>query len=198
MSVLSDRDIKDQIAAGRILIEPLDRDAIQPASVDLCLDSAFRVFNVTARPYVDVREPVDDLTRLVTISPEDPFIVQPGVFCLATTLETITLPDDIVARVDGRSSLGRLGLLVHAIIQAPAVLTADTEGKKNVVEVRPPSSGPSPTVTMSGFTVAGPGPSTGRTALRASDRSIRVRPAPPLLAYPMTKCKNPFFCLTSW
>ena len=114
MSVLSDRDIKDQIAAGRILIEPLDRDAIQPASVDLSLDSAFRVFNVTARPYVDVREPVDDLTRLVTISPEDPFIVQPGVFCLATTLETITLPDDIVARVDGRSSLGRLGLLVHA------------------------------------------------------------------------------------
>jgi dCTP deaminase len=114
MAVLSDRDIKDQIAAGRILIEPLDRDAIQPASVDLRLDSAFRVFNVTARPYVDVREPVDGLTRLVTISPNEPFIVQPGVFCLATTLETITLPDDIVARVDGRSSLGRLGLLVHA------------------------------------------------------------------------------------
>jgi dCTP deaminase len=114
MSVLSDRDIKDQLAAGRILIEPLDRDAIQPASVDLRLDSAFRVFNVTTRPYVDVREPVDDLTALVTIATDEPFIVQPGVFCLATTLETITLPDDIVARVDGRSSLGRLGLLVHA------------------------------------------------------------------------------------
>lgn len=114
MSVLSDRTIKEQLAARRIVIDPLDEDAIQPASVDLRLDSAFRIFKVTTRPYVDVREPVDDLTELVTISPEEPFVLQPAVFCLATTLETITLPDDIVARVDGRSSLGRLGLLVHA------------------------------------------------------------------------------------
>lgn len=114
MSVLSDRDIRAQLAAGHIVIEPLDQDAIQPASVDLRLDSEFRVFNVTTRPYVDVREPIDELTALVTIAHGDPFIVQPGSFCLATTLETITLPDDIVARVDGRSSLGRLGLLVHA------------------------------------------------------------------------------------
>src|SRR6266540_462242 len=95
MAVLSDRNIKEQLAAGRILVEPLDRDAIQPASVDLRLDSSFRVFNVTTRPYIDVREPVDDLTLLVTIAAGEPFIVQPGVFCLATTLETITLPDDI-------------------------------------------------------------------------------------------------------
>jgi len=114
MSVLSDRTIKEQLAAGRIVIDPLDENAIQPASVDVRLDSSFRIFKVTTRSYVDVREPVDDLTELVTISPEEPFILQPGAFCLATTLETITLPDDVVARVDGRSSLGRLGLLVHA------------------------------------------------------------------------------------
>ncbi|HLC27982.1 MAG TPA: dCTP deaminase [Dehalococcoidia bacterium] len=114
MSVLSDRTIKEQLAAGRIVIDPLDESAIQPASVDLRLDSTFRVFRVTTRPYIDVREPVDDLTELVTISGDEPFILQPGAFCLATTLETIALPDDIVARVDGRSSLGRLGLLVHA------------------------------------------------------------------------------------
>jgi dCTP deaminase len=114
MSVLSDRTIKEQLASGRIIIDPLDRDAIQPASVDLRLDDTFRVFNVTTRPYVDVREPVDDLTALVTLTGAEPFILQPGAFCLSTTLETIALPDDIVARVDGRSSLGRLGLLVHA------------------------------------------------------------------------------------
>ena len=83
MSVLSDRNIKEQLQARRIAIDPLDRDAIQPASVDLRLDSAFRVFNVTTRPYVDVREPVDELTELVTIAPGEPFIVQPGAFCLA-------------------------------------------------------------------------------------------------------------------
>lgn len=114
MSVLSDRTIKGELAAGRIVIDPLDEDAIQPASVDLRLDSHFRIFRVTTRPYVDVLEQVDDLTQLVTIAPDEPFIIQPGAFCLATTLETIALPDDIVARVDGRSSLGRLGLLVHA------------------------------------------------------------------------------------
>src|SRR4029453_6028907 len=114
MSVLSDRTIKEQLASGRIIIDPLDRDAIQPASVDLRLDDTFRVFNVTTRPYVDVREPVDDLTALVTLTGDEPFILQPGAFCLATTLETIALPDDIVAPVDGRTSLGRLGLLVHA------------------------------------------------------------------------------------
>jgi dCTP deaminase len=114
MAVLSDRTIKEQVAAGRILINPLDVEAIQPASVDLRLDDSFRIFRMTTRPYVNVREPVDDLTELVTIGHEEPFVLQPGAFCLATTLETITLPNDIVARVDGRSSLGRLGLLVHA------------------------------------------------------------------------------------
>ncbi len=114
MAVLSDRTIKDELAAGRLVIDPLDQDCIQPASVDLRLDRTFRVFRVSRRPFVDVREPVDDLTELVTLEGEAPFIIQPGVFCLGSTLETVTLPDDIVARIDGISSLGRLGLLVHA------------------------------------------------------------------------------------
>jgi dCTP deaminase len=114
MSVLSDRSIREALQSGRIGISPLDEDAIQPASVDLRLDSAFRIFRVTSRPYVDVQQPMDDLTELVEIIPEEPFVVQPGSFCLGSTMETITLSDDIVARVDGKSSLGRLGLLVHA------------------------------------------------------------------------------------
>jgi len=114
MAVLSDRTIKEWLTAGRLSIEPLDPEAIQPASVDLRLDRSFRVFRSTARPFVDVREPVDDLTEFVEISEGEPFVIQPGSFCLGSTIETISLPDDIVARVDGKSSLGRLGLLVHA------------------------------------------------------------------------------------
>lgn len=114
MSVLSDRTIKEQLASGRLGIDPIDGEAIQPASVDLRLDRSFRVFRSTARPFVDVREPVDDLTELVEIRDGEPFVIQPASFCLGSTIETVTLPDDIVARVDGKSSLGRLGLLVHA------------------------------------------------------------------------------------
>ncbi len=114
MTVLSDRTIKEELAAGCLVIDPLDEDDIQPASVDLHLDRVFRIFRVTRRPYVDVREPMDDLTDLVSIEDDEPFIIQPGAFVLGSTLESVTLPDDIVARVDGRSSLGRLGLLVHA------------------------------------------------------------------------------------
>ena len=114
MSVLSDRTIKEMLAVGRLRIEPLDPEAVQPASVDLRLGRSFRVFRSTARPFVDVREPVDDLTELVEIGEGEPFIIQPASFCLGSTIEAITLPGDIVARVDGKSSLGRLGLLVHA------------------------------------------------------------------------------------
>ncbi|MFB3053572.1 MAG: dCTP deaminase [Dehalococcoidia bacterium] len=114
MTVLSDRTIKEELAASRLVIEPLDEANIQPASIDLQLDRVFRIFRVTRRPFVDVRQPMDDLTELVTIEDDEPFIIQPGTFVLASTLESVTLPDDIVARVDGRSSLGRLGLLVHA------------------------------------------------------------------------------------
>ncbi len=114
MTVLSDRTIKEELAAARLGIDPLDPDAIQPASVDLRLDRTFRIFRVTSRPYVDVHQPMDDLTELVEISGKEPFIIHPGTFCLGATLENITIPNDIVARVDGKSSLGRLGLLVHA------------------------------------------------------------------------------------
>jgi dCTP deaminase len=114
LTVLSDRTIKEELAAGRLVIEPLDEANIQPASIDLQLDRVFRIFRVTRRPFVDVRQPMDDLTELVTIEDDEPFIIQQGTFVLGSTLESVTLPDDIVARVDGRSSLGRLGLLVHA------------------------------------------------------------------------------------
>jgi dCTP deaminase len=114
MTVLSDRTIKEELSAGRLVIDPLDENDIQPASVDLHLDRVFRIFRVTRRPFVDVREPMEDLTDLVSIEDDEPFIIQPGMFVLGSTLESVTLPDDIVARVDGRSSLGRLGLLVHA------------------------------------------------------------------------------------
>ncbi len=114
VTVLSDRTIRQEIAAGRLGIEPFDEDALQPASVDLRLDRQFRLFRVTSRPFVDVREPVEELTELVEIGENEPFIIQPGTFCLGSTIEIITLPHDIVARVDGKSSLGRLGLLVHA------------------------------------------------------------------------------------
>jgi len=114
MTVLSDRSIHEELARGRIVIEPLAPDALQPASVDLRLDRTFRTFRVTHRPYVDVREPTDDLTERVLMGDGEPFIVQPGAFVLAATLEWVSLPHDIVARVDGKSSLGRLGLLVHA------------------------------------------------------------------------------------
>ena len=112
--VLSDRSIREELAAGRLAIEPLASDAIQPSSVDLRLDRLFRVFKKTDRPHIDVREPSDDCTQLIEVEGDKPFLIHPGQFVLANTLETITVPNDLVARLDGRSSLGRLGLLVHA------------------------------------------------------------------------------------
>jgi dCTP deaminase len=112
--VLSDRSIRKELAAGRLAIEPLAPDAIQPSSVDLRLDRLFRVFKKSDRPHIDVREPSDDCTELIEVEGDKPFLIHPGEFVLANTLETITVPNDLVARLDGRSSLGRLGLLVHA------------------------------------------------------------------------------------
>jgi dCTP deaminase len=112
--VLSDRSIKSEIAAGRILIEPFDESLVQPSSVDVRVDRKFRVFHNARHPYIDVRKPMDDLTELVEITDDEPFILHPGEFVLGQTLETITLPNDIVARLEGKSSLGRLGLLIHS------------------------------------------------------------------------------------
>jgi len=114
--VLSDRTIREEISRGRLVIDPLGDGCIQPSSIDLHLARLFRVFRVgiLPRPYLDVAQPMEGFTELVEVAKDEPFIIQPGEFVLAATLETITLPDDIVARVDGKSSLGRLGLLIHA------------------------------------------------------------------------------------
>ena len=112
--ILSDRDIRTAIEAGRIVIDPFTPDAIQPSSVDLHLDRRFRVFRNSRYPYIDVRVEQPDLTELVEIEDDQPFILHPGEFVLGSTLERIALPDDLVARLDGKSSLGRLGLLIHS------------------------------------------------------------------------------------
>jgi len=113
--VLSDRTIKEEIARGRIIIEPLDPACIQPASVDVHLDRKLLVFKTWRAPYyIDVKKRLDDLTEIVEIDEEEPFYLQPGEFVLASTLEDITLPDDIVGRLEGKSSLGRIGLLIHS------------------------------------------------------------------------------------
>lgn len=112
--VLSDRSIRRQIAEGRIVVKPVDDADIQPASIDLHLDSRFLVFSNSRQPYIDVREPLDNLTEEVTIADGEPFMLHPGEFVLGSTLEHIELPDDLVARLEGKSSLGRLGLLIHS------------------------------------------------------------------------------------
>ena len=112
--MLSDRTIKEEIAGGRLIIDPLDPSDIQPASVDVHLSDTFRVFKVSSRPYIDIRKPMDDLTDEVVIPADQPFFIHPGEFVLASTLEVLTLPDDILAQVEGKSSLGRIGLLIHA------------------------------------------------------------------------------------
>ena len=112
--VLSDRTIKEEIAAGRIVVDPLGENSIQPASVDVHLDNDFLVFRNSRMPFIDVRQGVEDLTEKVQIDDDKPFILHPGEFVLGSTLEHIELPDDLVARVEGKSSLGRLGLLIHS------------------------------------------------------------------------------------
>ena len=112
--ILSDRDIRAELAAGRIVIDPFDPEAVQPSSVDLHLDRKFRVFRNTRYPFIDVREEQPDLTELIEVSGDEPFVLHPGEFVLGSTFERVALPDDLVARLEGKSSLGRLGLLIHS------------------------------------------------------------------------------------
>jgi dCTP deaminase len=112
--ILSDRTIRAELEAGRIVIDPLDELCIQPSSVDLRLDRLFRVFLNHTMPVIDVKEDLEDLTRLVEIGEGEAFILHPGEFVLASTYERVTLPDDLVGRIEGKSSLGRLGLLIHS------------------------------------------------------------------------------------
>jgi dCTP deaminase len=112
--VLSDRTIRRLLEDGQIGIDPFDDELVQPSSVDVRVDRFFRVFRNSRYPFIDVKEPMDDLTELVEIDDSEPFILHPGEFVLGSTLERITLPDDLVARLEGKSSLGRLGLLIHS------------------------------------------------------------------------------------
>jgi dCTP deaminase len=112
--ILSDRDIRRALAEGRIVVDPLAKEAIQPSSLDVRLDDTFRVFANHRHPYIDVRAYQPDLTEVVKVAADEPFILHPGEFVLASTLERLTLSDDLVARIEGKSSLGRLGLLTHA------------------------------------------------------------------------------------
>ena len=114
MSVLSDRDIAVALKAGRIKIEPYDPSDLQPSSVDLHLDRSFRVFRNNRYPYIDVRAAQPDLTDLLSVADDESFVLHPGEFVLGQTLEWTELPDDLVARLEGKSSLGRLGLLIHS------------------------------------------------------------------------------------
>jgi dCTP deaminase len=112
--VLSDRTIRRLLEDGRIEIEPFEPALLQPSSVDVRVDRWFRVFHNARYPYVDVKQELEDLTELVEVSDDRPFILHPGEFALGSTLERIRLPDDLVARLEGKSSLGRLGLLIHS------------------------------------------------------------------------------------
>ena len=112
--LLSDRDILAEIEAERIRIDPYDPAMIQPSSIDFRLDRFFRVFENHKYPHIDPAADQSDLTREVEPDGDDPFILHPGEFVLGSTYEVCTLPDDIAARVEGKSSLGRLGLLTHA------------------------------------------------------------------------------------
>src|SRR6185369_10301919 len=112
--VLSDRTIRRLLEEGRIGIDPYSEELLQPSSLDVRVDRLFRVFRNSRYPYIDVKQPQEELTELVEVDGDEAFILHPGEFVLGSTLERIGLPDDIVGRLDGKSSLGRLGLLIHS------------------------------------------------------------------------------------
>jgi len=112
--LLSDRDIRAELASGRVVLEPFDEAMVQPSSVDVRIDKFFRVFENHRYPHIDPAEEQPELTRQVEPETGEPFILHPGEFVLASTYEVVTLPDDIAGRLEGKSSLGRLGLLTHS------------------------------------------------------------------------------------
>ncbi len=112
--ILSDVSIRKALAEGSIVIDPLGDSAVQPSSVDLRVDRYFRVFRNHTTPYIDPKQPQENLTELVEVDDDNPFILHPGEFVLGSTLERVQLPNDLVARLEGKSSLGRLGLLIHS------------------------------------------------------------------------------------
>ncbi len=112
--LLSDRDIRREVEAGRVRLDPYEPEMIQPSSIDVRLDRYFRLFDNHKYAVIDPAEPQPDLTRLVTVTGAEPFVLHPGEFVLGSTYELVTLPDDVAARLEGKSSLGRLGLLTHS------------------------------------------------------------------------------------
>ncbi len=112
--LLSDRDIRLELDARRIGLEPYDPQMVQPSSVDVRLDRYFRLFDNHKYPFIDPAEDQPELTHLIETAPDEPFILHPGEFVLGSTFELISLPDDVAARLEGKSSLGRLGLLTHS------------------------------------------------------------------------------------
>lgn len=112
--LLSDRDIRAEVDGGRVVLDPWDPEMVQPSSIDVRMDKWFRLFDNHKYPLIDPAEDQPDLTRLLEVDPGEGFVLHPGEFVLGSTLETVTLPNDLAARVEGKSSLGRLGLLTHA------------------------------------------------------------------------------------
>jgi dCTP deaminase len=112
--ILSDRTLREQLAAGRIVLDPFDENLIQPSSIDVRISHMFRVFRNHTAAVIDVKQDLTALTELVEISEDQAFMLHPGEFVLGSTLERLAVPDDLVARIEGKSSLGRLGLLIHS------------------------------------------------------------------------------------
>ena len=112
--LLSDRDIRAEVDSGRVRLDPYSPELIQPSSIDVRLDRYFRVFENHRYPHIDPAVEQPDLTRLVETEGKDPFVLHPGEFVLASTYEVVSLPDDVAGRLEGKSSLGRLGLLTHS------------------------------------------------------------------------------------
>jgi dCTP deaminase len=112
--LLSDRDIREEIYGGRVRLQPYDEAMVQPSSIDVRLDKYFRLFDNHRYAFIDPAEDQPDLTHLIEVEHDEPFILHPGEFVLGSSFEVVTLPDDLAARLEGKSSLGRLGLLTHS------------------------------------------------------------------------------------
>jgi len=112
--LMSDRDIRASIEAGQIGLDPLDMNLLQPSSFDVRIDRFFRLFDNHKYAYIDPSEEQNELTRLIEVAPDEPFILHPGEFVLGSTYEFVSLPDNVAARLEGKSSLGRLGLVTHS------------------------------------------------------------------------------------
>ncbi len=112
--ILSDKSIYEAIASGRLGIDPFDPKLVQPSSIDVRLDNKFLVFRNTKRAYIDVKQPAEDLMEMIDVGPDEPMFLHPHEFVLGSTIERVRMPNDLVARLEGRSSLGRLGVVIHS------------------------------------------------------------------------------------